>query len=112
MGFGNRYFNLWLFLNEKDKEKKKAPAYYQLIANQLKLFSLPPLKLELTWGRPCGNKKINGRKRTILVDTLGLPLAIKVSPANMSDNEAGIEALEELKGTVPRMQKITAEPWL
>ena len=70
---------------------------------------MPPLKLELTRGRPCGNKKINGRKRTILVDTLGLPLAIKVSPANMSDNEAGIEALEELKGTVPRMQKITAD---
>lgn len=56
-----------------------------------------------------GSKKINGRKRTIVVDTLGLPLAIKVSPANISDNEAGIEALKELKGTVPRMQKITAD---
>lgn len=56
-----------------------------------------------------GNKKINGRKRTILVDTLGLSLAIKVSPDNMPDNEAGIEALEELKGAVPRMQKITAD---
>ena len=56
-----------------------------------------------------GNKKINGRKRTILVDTLGLPLAIKVSSANLSDNEAGIKALEALKGNVPRMQKITAD---
>jgi putative transposase len=56
-----------------------------------------------------GNKKINGRKRTILVDTLGLPLAIKVTPANVSDNEAGIKALEELKGNVTRLQKITAD---
>jgi putative transposase len=50
-----------------------------------------------------------GRKRTILVDTLGLPLAIKVTPANVSDNEAGIKALEELKGNVTRLQKITAD---
>ena len=56
-----------------------------------------------------GNKKINGRKRTILVDTLGLPLSINVSAANLSDNEAGIKALQVLKGNVPRMQKITAD---
>jgi putative transposase len=56
-----------------------------------------------------GNKKINGRKRTILVDTLGLPLAIQVSPANVSDNEAGIKALEGIRGTVPKMLKITAD---
>lgn len=53
--------------------------------------------------------KINGRKRTILVDTLGLPLSIKVSSANVSDNEAGIKALEEIKGCVPRLKKITAD---
>lgn len=56
-----------------------------------------------------GNKKINGRKRTLLVDTLGLPLSIKVSSANVSDNEAGIKALEEIKGGVPRLKKITAD---
>lgn len=28
-----------------------------------------------------GNKKINGRKRHIVVDTLGLPLAISVTAA-------------------------------
>ena len=30
-----------------------------------------------------GGKKINGRKRTILVDKLGLSLAIKVTDANI-----------------------------
>lgn len=29
-----------------------------------------------------GNKKINGRKRSLLVDTLGLPLVIHIGPAN------------------------------
>lgn len=56
-----------------------------------------------------GGKKINGRKRTILVDKLGLPLAIKVTAANVSDNEAGIAAVESLKGKVPRLKKIAAD---
>ncbi len=55
------------------------------------------------------NKKINGRKRTILVDSLGLPLAIKVCAANISDNEAGINALDGIKGCFPKVQKITAD---
>lgn len=56
-----------------------------------------------------GNKKVNGRKRTILVDKWGLPFAIKVTAANVSDNQAGIEALEQLAGKVPRLQKIAAD---
>ena len=56
-----------------------------------------------------GGKKINGRKRTILVDTIGIPWSIKVTAANVSDNQAGIQAVEKLKGKVPRLQKITAD---
>jgi putative transposase len=56
-----------------------------------------------------GGKNVNGRKRTILVDTLGLPLAIKVTAANVSDNQAGILAVDLLKGKVPRLKKITAD---
>ena len=44
-----------------------------------------------------------------MVDKLGLPLAIKVTAANISDNEAGIAALEQLKGKVPRLNKIAAD---
>ena len=56
-----------------------------------------------------GNKFVNGRKRTILVDTLGLPFAIKVTAANISDNQAGILAVDFLKGKVPRLKKIAAD---
>ena len=56
-----------------------------------------------------GNKKINGRKRTILVDTLGIPWCVKVTSAGMSDNQAGIVALESLKGKVPRLQTIIGD---
>ncbi|GLU57480.1 IS5 family transposase [Dyadobacter frigoris] len=56
-----------------------------------------------------GGKKINGRKRTILVDTIGIPWSIKVTSANVSDNQAGIQAVENLRGKVPDLQKITAD---
>ena len=56
-----------------------------------------------------GGKNINGRKRTILVDTLGLPWSIKVTAANISDNQAGILAVNLLSGKVPRLKKITAD---
>ena len=56
-----------------------------------------------------GGKNVNGRKRTILVDTLGLPWSIKVTAANISDNQSGIMAIDTLAGKVPRLKKITAD---
>lgn len=43
-----------------------------------------------------GNKKINGRKRHIAVDTMGLPWAVYVGAASQHDGEAGLELLHEL----------------
>lgn len=56
-----------------------------------------------------GGKNVNGRKRTIIVDSLGLPWSIKVTAANISDNQAGILAVDLLAGKVPRLKKITAD---
>lgn len=56
-----------------------------------------------------GNKKINGRKRNIVVDTLGLPLAIHVCAANISDGIAGIELLPILEKTSPKLTLIRAD---
>src|SRR5512132_3303839 len=43
-----------------------------------------------------GHKRVKGRKRHILVDVLGLPLANRVEPANMSDPVAGSRLLAGL----------------
>lgn len=40
-----------------------------------------------------GEKKVNGRKRHILVDVLGLVLAIVVTPANVQDRDGAIPVL-------------------
>jgi putative transposase len=56
-----------------------------------------------------GGKRVNGRKRSILVDKLGLPFALKVSSANLSDSQAGRLLVEQVKGKVPRLEKIAAD---
>lgn len=56
-----------------------------------------------------GGKKINGRKRHIAVDKFGLPLAIKVTPANVHDGEAGIELLPQIEANTQRIKLIRAD---
>ncbi|MFF9498492.1 IS5 family transposase [Streptomyces sp. NPDC014656] len=44
-----------------------------------------------------GGKKVNGRKRHIVVDTLGLLLAVMVTAASVTDREAGGQLLARLR---------------
>jgi putative transposase len=54
-----------------------------------------------------GGKKVNGRKRHILVDTLGLLLVVVVTPANVSDSQGAQAVLAEVGPTsLPRLQSI------
>jgi transposase len=50
-------------------------------------------------------KKIVGRKRGIVTDTLGLLLAVVVTAASASDNTIGINLLEQAKATYPTLAK-------
>lgn len=56
-----------------------------------------------------GNKKIKGRKEHIVVDTLGLPMAIKVHEANIHDSKGAIPTIENLSYKFPRLCKILAD---
>jgi Transposase DDE domain len=58
--------------------------------------------------RTCGydaHKHIKGRKRHLLVDTLGLPISICVTPANTHDTRGARCLLAGLKFFVPRLCK-------
>ncbi|MGW1998131.1 IS5 family transposase, partial [Embleya sp. NPDC001921] len=46
-------------------------------------------------------KKIVGRKRGILTDTIGLILAVTVTAASLSENALGIRLLDQAKKTYP-----------
>lgn len=55
------------------------------------------------------HKHIKGRKRHLLVDTLGLLLAVYVTPADMHDTLGARRLLAGLAPLVPRLQKIWAD---
>src|SRR5664279_3869934 len=55
-----------------------------------------------------GHKRIKGRKRHILVDTLGLPIASRVEPANMSDKRAGARLVAGLSPLFPRIHTVVS----
>jgi putative transposase len=56
-----------------------------------------------------GHKCLKGRKRHLLVDTLGLPIALVVTSAVVSDPAGARMLLAELAPLVPRLRKIWAD---
>jgi putative transposase len=56
-----------------------------------------------------GGKKVNGRKRHILVDTLGLLLAVVVHPADLPDHDGACFVLMKLREGFKRLKVIWAD---
>src|SRR5919112_3100252 len=55
------------------------------------------------------HKMVSGRKRHLLVDTLGLILAVVVHSAGIQDRDGAKLVLEKIKGCFPRLKKILAD---
>ena len=56
-----------------------------------------------------GHKKIKGRKRHIVTDTLGIPLTVMITDANVSDNSVAIELLTEVFSWYITIQLVCAD---
>ena len=56
-----------------------------------------------------GGKKVNGRKRHLLVDTLGLLLTVVVAKANVSDQAGLKQLLAAIVGKLSRLRLIKAD---
>ncbi len=56
-----------------------------------------------------GNKKVNGRKRHVVTDTLGLVWGVVVHAANQADGAIAERVIAPLRGYLHRMQKILAD---
>jgi putative transposase len=56
-----------------------------------------------------GHKNLKGRKRHLLVDSLGLPLSVYVTPADVQDRAGARCLLAGLKPLVPRLKKIFSD---
>jgi putative transposase len=63
-------------------------------------------------GGTCGfdaHKRVRGRKRHILVDTLGLPIASRVESADTSDRRGGTRLVAGLAPLFPRIHTVIAD---
>ncbi len=56
-----------------------------------------------------GGKKINGRRRHLICDTIGLLLAIHVSAASVTDRQAAATMLPALRERFPTITKVWAD---
>jgi putative transposase len=56
-----------------------------------------------------GGKKVNGRKRHLLVDTPGLIIRAMVHPADITDRDGAKLLLAPLQGQLPRLQPVWAD---
>jgi transposase len=54
-------------------------------------------------------KRVNGKKRQVLVDTLGLLMHVLVHPANVQDRDGGLLLLDALADRFPLLQKLFAD---
>ena len=55
------------------------------------------------------HKKVNGRKRHLVVDTLGMVVAAVVHAAGIQDRDGAKLVLEKMVGRFPRLKKILAD---
>jgi putative transposase len=108
------YFNKWNqdgsldamneWLNRCEREQAGRQSTPSLMAADSQSTKLGPF-IEKSRGLD-GNKKVNGRKRQILVDTLGLVWAVFVHAANISDTKGGVGLIDNLEASLPRLEKI------
>ena len=54
-------------------------------------------------------KKINGRKRHLITDTIGLPVALDVHPANVQDRDGAAPLLTSIPGLLPWLRHVFAD---
>ena len=115
------YYYFWLFRNNKlweqmntilreavrVKEGREAQASAMIIDSQTAKSSEGGEKIGFD-----GGKKVNGRKRNLVVDTIGLLVLANVTSANVQDVHAGKQTLSELKEKtelISRLKKIIAD---
>jgi len=111
------YFRKWVIGGIWEKIQSKLREYLRIKVGKKSSPSLGIIDSQSIknseWGLPDkgfdGNKKVNGRKRHIVVDTLGLLLCVIVTPANVHDSVAAEWVLLKMEGKFPRLAKILAD---
>ena len=91
-------------LERKRQQKEETPSLLSIDTQSTKV---APFVSEQTGVD--GNKKINGRKRHVITDTLGLVWGVVVHGANCNDGALAQQVVAPLRGYLHRMETILAD---
>ena len=94
-------------LNQKERErqgKESTPSMLSIDSQSIKVSSFISKDKGVD-----GNKKVNGRKRHVVTDTLGLVWYVVVHAANLADGSTADRVIEPLIGYLHRLKKILAD---
>ena len=95
--------NINLALNRLERErrgKKATPAMFCIDSQSIKVAPFISVEKGID-----GNKKINGRKRHVITDTLGLVWGVVVHAANKADGVMAEKVVAPLQGYMHRMKR-------
>ena len=94
-------------LNIKERQRPGKPATPSLLSIDSQSVKVAPFIRQDTGVD--GNKKLNGRKRHVITDTLGLIWGVVVHAANLADGTMAQRVVDPLLGYLDRMKKILAD---
>ena len=94
-------------LNKKERiraERKATPSMVSVDSQSVKI--APLIKADKGID---GGKRVNGRKRHIITDTMGLVWGVLVTAANLHDGKQGIVLFGQVKNKLKRLKKVLAD---
>ncbi|MDQ3291554.1 MAG: IS5 family transposase [Bacteroidota bacterium] len=94
-------------LNIKERQRLKKLDTPSLLSIDSQSVKIAPFVREQTGVD--GHKKLNGRKRHVITDTLGLIWGVVVHAANLADGTMAQRVVDPLFGYLDRMKKILAD---
>lgn len=110
------YYQLWTRNGKWAEINRRLVMYYRISQGRLACPSVGIIDSQSIknseWGVQekgfDGYKRIQGRKRHIVVDTLGSIIAVKVTPANIPDSKVALQLCQQLQ-TYPRVGVLLAD---
>lgn len=103
----NRFEKMNQRLNEIERyshDRELTPSALCIDSQSVKVSSFIPEKVGVD-----GGKKIKGRKRHIVTDTMGLILGVIITSANVHDGKVGIKAFGKIEPLLGRVMKVFAD---